>query len=701
MSPKASQRPACICGIGILAILLLEAYLPRAVFWLPAAFSLFMGLVLLRTKRKWLGGCFCVSGVLALLLGIAGQGMIEKANPLYCAGTVEIRGQVQQVTAIPETDKVRAVMLLDRVNGKPVRMRVICASMPDCNVGEVVSGQYLLEKLPKDKFYRQHYADHIFTQAQYQSGFAVEGLRRNLFWKFYQLRLTWGNRIRYYLEDDTGGVLAAMSVGDKSGVSRELYQAYQTAGIPHVLVVSGLHLAVICSLVPMALEEKKSRRRGCIISILLALFFICLTGASPSVVRAGIGVILYSAGFLLGQAADPFTNLAMAGVLMSVVNPYAVCDIGFQLSFCATAGVLLGSVLLGRMGLSVKNASGWRKVHHILVRQFILSCMAALFVIPVQMAWHMSISRFSGLANLACFLLIRPMICCGLAVAVLGGVPGLESITRGLCLLGGILARWLNEIVEIFLHISQEVGYGSGLAVLLISLVTIGFLLICMYRAYSPRLILPAVAIILLTATLWSDILHYDLIQITVMGQSKAPAVVVTQHQKAMVLFRGSESTAHQIQAYLYEQGIPEIDYVVNLRLDTETTCPLKGKRYKTLAETEYELPQPEFPLEDVILVMTMDLDGGMAALVCGQYVMWLYSGSLDVETDAAAMQLLLASDGEPGSLAHCETILTLNPNIDWLQTQPKEKLRYAKGRATVRIRPRWFSQDWRVRLDT
>lgn len=701
MSPKASQRPACICGIGILAILLLQAYLPRAVFWLPAAFSLFIGLAFLLAKRKWLGGCICVSGVLALLLGIAGQGMVEKAKPLYRAGTVEIRGQVQQVTAIPETDKVRAVMQLDQVNGKSVRMRVICASMPNCNVGEVVSGQYLLEALPKDKFYRQHYADHIFTQAQYQSGFAVEGLRRNLFWRFYQLRLTWGKRIRYYLKDDIGGVIAAMSVGDKSGVSRELYQAYQTAGIPHVLVVSGLHLAVICGLVPLALERKKSRIRYSVLSILLTLFYICLTGASPSVVRAGIAVMLYSAGLLLGLAPDPFTSLAVAGVLMSVVNPYAVCDIGFQLSFCATAGVLLGSAMLGRMGILVQNASGWRKVHHLLVRQFVISCMAALFVVPVQMAWHLSVSRFSALANLVCFLLIRPIICCGLAVAVLGGIPGLESIIRGLCLLGGTLARWLNEIVEVFLQVSQEIGYGSGLEVLLISLVTIGFLLICVYRGYTPQMILLAVAMLLLTATLWSDILHYNMIKITVMGQSKAPAVVVTQNQKAMVLFRGSDSTARQIQAYLYEQGIPEIDYVVDLRLGTTNPCPLKGNHYKTLAETEYELPQPEFPLKDVILVMTMDLDGGMAALVCGRYVIWLYSGSLDVETDAAGMQLLLASDGDPGSLAHCETILTLNPNIDWLQTQPKEKLRYAKGRATVRIRPRWFSSDWWVRLDT
>ncbi len=679
--------------------MLLQAYLPRAVFWLPAAFSLLVGLAFLLAKRNWLGRCICVSGMLAFLLGISGWGMVEQAKPLYRAGTVEICGQVQQVAAIPGTDQVRAVMLLDRVDGKPVRMRVICGSMPECNVGEVISGQYRLEALPKDKFYRQRCADHIFTQAQYRDGFAVKALRRNRFWRFYQLRLTWGKRIRYDLKDDIGGVMAAMSVGDQSGISRELYQAYQTAGIPHVLVVSGLHLAVVCGLVPLALERKKSRVRHSVLSILLALFYICLTGASPSVVRAGIAVILYSVGLLLGLAADPFTSLAVAGVLMSVVNPYAVCDIGFQLSFCAAAGVLLASAMLGRLGISVQNASGWRKVQRLFLQQFVVSCMAALFVLPVQLSWQLSVSWFSVFANLACFLLIRPIVCCGLAAVVLGGIPGLEGITRGLCLLGGMLTRWLNTIVGMFCRMSQKSG--CGLAFLLISLVAIGFLLICMCKGYTLRMILPAVVVLLLTATLWSDILQYDMIKITVMGQSKAPAVVVTQNRKAMVLFRGGDSTAHQIQAYLYEQGIPEIDYVVDLRLGTPKPCPLKGNHYKTLAETEYELPQPEFPLKDVILVMTMDVDGGMAALVCGRYVIWLYSGSLDVETDAAGMQLLLASDGAPGSLAHCETILTLNPNIDWLQTQPKEKLRYANGRATVRIRPCWFCRDWLVRLDT
>lgn len=694
------QRPACICGIGILAILLLQAYLPRAVFWLPAAFSIFAGLAFVLAKRKWLGGCLCISGVLALLLGLSGQGMVEQAKPLYDAGTVAIRGQVQQVTALPGTETVRAVMQLDRVNEKTVRMRVICASMPNCDVGEIVSGVYRLAPLPKDKFYRQNYADHIFTQAQYQSAFAVEGLRRNLFWRFYQLRLTWGNRIRYYLEDDTGGVVAAMSVGDKTGVSRRLYQAYQTAGIPHVLVVSGLHLAVICNLVPLTLEKKKSRIRYSVLSILLALFVMCLTGASPSVVRAGLAVLLHSTGLLLGLPADPVTSLALAGVLMSIANPYAVCDIGFQLSFCATAGVLLGQSLLCRMRFLSQQVSGWRRVYQVLAQEFLLSCMAALFVIPVQTAWHLPVSRFSALANLASFWLIRPIICCGLAVAMLGGIPGLAGITRGLCLLGGIPARWLNEIVDGFLPVSQKVNSGSGWGVLLISLFLMGCLLICLYRGYTLRKILPIVSIVLLAATLWSQILRYDVIQITMLGESRAPAVVVTQHEKAMVLFRGGETTARQIRTYLYEQGISEIDYVVDLRLNPTKPCPLNGKHYKTLAETEYELPQPEFPLEDVILVMTMDLDGGMAALVCGRYVIWLYSGSLDVETDAAAMQLLLASDGDPGSLAHCETILTLNPDIGWLQTQPKEKLRCAKGRATVWIYPSRFSQNWRVHLD-
>ena len=701
MSPNVIKRPACICGIQILAILLMEAYLPRAVVWLPAAFSVLVGVILLACKQKWPGKCCILAGTLALLLSLPALGMEDKANRLYGSRTVAMRGQVQQVSSSDDAETVRAVIHVTEVEGEAASLRAYCPRMPQCETGEIISGKFVLGGLPHDGFRLQHYADRIFTQADYQSDFAVEGVYRSLSQWFAQLQLTWAGRIRYYLTEETGGVLAAMATGDRSGIPRALYNDYKKAGIPHVLVVSGLHLAVICDLVPLSMQRKKYRVGYGISTILLALFFMGLTGASPSVLRAGFTVLLHSTGILLGLPADPITSLALSGVIMSIGNPYAVCDIGFQLSFCATAGVLAASAMLKAMDLPDPSAAGLRKIRNMVAEQVLVSTMAALFILPVQLARHMPISRFSVFANLASFLLIRPMICCALAVAVLGGIPGLHFVVRGVSLVGGILARVLNGTVRFFAHLPGATVHPQPRVLLRLALTALLFWWMCRRRRYAPQLVAKALAGLAVAAILIHGGLDHNLIKITMLGESDAPAVVVTQNRQALVFFRGGKKAAKQIRACLDAQHIDEIDYLVDLRLNDPRPCPLEATRYKTLAQTEFEPVIREYPLDDVILIQTMELDGGMVALCCGRYVVWLYSGSLQLEKQADHMELLLASDGNPGSLAHCDTILSLSRSPDWLKKHRKDNVLYADGTALVRIRPRRWSRKWPVRIDT
>ncbi len=147
------------------------------------------------------------------------------------------------------------------------------------------------------------------------------------------------------MDGDTGGVLAAMTVGDRRSVfghcaaptgARDFPMCWWSAGCTFPSC-AGIFSAFYC---PTLAEQsyRRRRRRRCTKS-LLALVLMGVTGFTPSVLprrRGGMGQRTGRVG--VGPASDALTSLAAAGILMTAGNSYAVCDIGFELSFAAVVG---------------------------------------------------------------------------------------------------------------------------------------------------------------------------------------------------------------------------------------------------------------------------------------------------------------------------------------------------------------------------
>ena len=81
---------------------------------------------------------------------------------------------------------------------------------------------------------------------------------------------------------------------------------------------------------------------------MLALLLVGVTGFTPSVLRAAGAVWLSALGVWVYGPPDALTSLGVAGVLMTAGNSYAVCDVGFQLSFAAVVGTLAGGAVVRR-----------------------------------------------------------------------------------------------------------------------------------------------------------------------------------------------------------------------------------------------------------------------------------------------------------------------------------------------------------------
>ena len=193
-------------------------------------------------------------------------------------------------------------------------------------------------------------------------------------------------------------VLAALTVGAKMELDAETRTAYSTAGIAHVLALSGLHIAIVWLLLDFLLRPlertKGLRRLKWLLSTGFLWSFAFIAGLEASVVRAVIMCMLLELGKLMGSRVLSMNTLAIAAFFMLLYNPFYLFDVGFQLSFIAVASILLFYPVIYKMwrtkSLIVK--WGWGTVS--------VSLAAQLGTAPLVMYYFSTFSVYFLLANL-------------------------------------------------------------------------------------------------------------------------------------------------------------------------------------------------------------------------------------------------------------------------------------------------------------
>ena len=149
------------------------------------------------------------------------------------------------------------------------------------------------------------------------------------------------------LTDQEMAVVSAMTLGDKSHIDKELRQDYSRTGASHVLALSGLHLGIIYFVFSLMMERWRRRYHHVLRpviegAILLTIWsYVFMVGLSPSVVRAAIMITVYSLLSLQNRNKASLNTLAFTAIIMLVIRPMNIFDIGFQLSFVAVAFILL------------------------------------------------------------------------------------------------------------------------------------------------------------------------------------------------------------------------------------------------------------------------------------------------------------------------------------------------------------------------
>ncbi len=203
--------------------------------------------------------------------------------------------------------------------------------------------------------------------------------------------------------DPEASLLAGILLGIESGISSEVRDAFNETSTTHIIAISGFNITILVALVISLTSRTLGVRRGAIVAVIVIAFYTILVGADASVVRAAImgGLVLFAR--FLGRVTLALASLSAAAIVMTVANPFVLWDVGFQLSFAATLGLVLYAQPL-KEGF-VKIASRWMQTAQAKrlstpVGEFILFTFAAqITTLPLTVYHFQRLSLVSFIAN--------------------------------------------------------------------------------------------------------------------------------------------------------------------------------------------------------------------------------------------------------------------------------------------------------------
>lgn len=160
-------------------------------------------------------------------------------------------------------------------------------------------------------------------------------------WALWKLRARIVASQARWLGEPAGNLISAMTLGRKAvDLPYEIRDHFINAGLAHTLAASGFHVSLLLALVLGRLKTRSPQTQATVGGLAL-LIYVGLTGLQPSVVRASVMGVGALVGLATGQKIKPLGGLLIAAVLILLVNPTWVWDVGFQLSVVATLGLIL------------------------------------------------------------------------------------------------------------------------------------------------------------------------------------------------------------------------------------------------------------------------------------------------------------------------------------------------------------------------
>lgn len=370
--------------------------------------------------------------------------------------------------------------------------------------------------------------------------------------------------IQELLTKETYALGIGILIGDNSRINEKIVEDFKNSNLSHMLAVSGAHINYVVLTVSILFTKKRAGIKAQrVVTIMMMLFFMELTQMTSSVVRAGISCIIYMLASLLYRKADVINAMAISTLLILLNNPFKLFDIGFQLSYAGTLGIILFCNLIN---IPIKN-----KLLKYLKDSIIISISANIFIIPIMMYQFNTISLTFILSN----LLAGPLLGISIILEIIVLLISFMSIN-----IAAIPAKVLNILLILIINIAN---WFSNIEISKIYVITPQIISIVAYYLICAAIILKKknrkiIVIIMLTVLIINLFPTPKKLRINFIDVGQGDSALIRTETNKVILIDSGGSTASSsfdvgnkvLLPYLLDRRIKKIDFIIVSHFDAD-----------------------------------------------------------------------------------------------------------------------------------
>lgn len=255
--------------------------------------------------------------------------------------------------------------------------------------------------------------------------------------------------------EENSQLLKGILLGENSNIEDNVKDNFRNSNISHILAVSGMHIAYIVMGINLILKLIVGKNKLKVIIIIVLIFYMFITGFSPSVIRACSMEILVLLAGLIHRKEDTITSLSFSLLLILFYNPFLIMNIGLQFSYVGTIGILYfnKNVLKILKEIKIKNRK-WRYKINGIVRKIVdqikeilaVTISVQLGVLPISIYHFNMFTSYFFITNLLVSIIIGPIIILGI-ITILANILSLP--------ISIIFSKILKTLVQILMLISK------------------------------------------------------------------------------------------------------------------------------------------------------------------------------------------------------------------------------------------------------
>jgi len=454
----------------------------------------------------------------------------------------------------------------------------------------------------------------------------VNSIEKSSLNSFYAVRTRISQQFFEFLPYEEASLVNALITGSKDELTQNAEEAFKRAGVYHIVAVSGLHLnmfILFLSYLYYRIPFKKRKRQIIIIigNLFAVVFMLMFTGFGVSVKRAAIMAVVLSIAPLVNREYSSIHSLFTAMILILLKEPFAYMDIGFQLSFLSTFGIIIAARIIQKYKIYEKRFS-------LIIQSLMLSGFAWIFTFMATVCAFHEISLITLISNMIILPLMPILLAFSYIFAILCAIctPGIIKIAAIFMVVPSKAVIFLSELLAsipaAYVPMSEKGALIFGTELFLILILVFSFM-------NKKKFVSCAVMSLIIFAN--SSFLVYNRfnqkyeIHFVNVGQGEC-SIIRTPGEKNILIDCGSESVnnvyENNVFPYMNYEGINKIDiaFVTHYHTDhANGIIPMiEDKRIKTLILPDRMISKDEKALSKEIIKTAMEYDVKVVFLAKG-----------------------------------------------------------------------------------